>query len=104
KAAIERTLGQFLRFPMAAALPPNECVEWPPVDAAKFFEGLMGRRRFTLRGQHHAPMSGNKSAATVLQRLCRTTHSRPDYRPAHERSRLIDAFELDARLAPTFNF
>ncbi len=63
----KKTLGKILRFLMAASLPPNECVKWPPVNAAKCFERLASRRRFTLRLQHHAPMRGGECHRTMLR-------------------------------------
>jgi hypothetical protein len=47
-------------------LSPHKAVNGSPINAAKFFQSLLRRRRFTLCFQHHAPMRILKAAGPVI--------------------------------------
>src|SRR5947208_12311699 len=63
----KKPLGEIFRFLGADALPPHETVKRSPIRAAKFFERRFCCWRWTLRGEHHTPVSGNKRNAGVLR-------------------------------------
>src|SRR5437667_12893298 len=62
----KETLGEIFRLLRSNALSPYETINWSPVRAAKFFECLLGRGRWTLCRQHHAPVGCRKGDGPVL--------------------------------------
>src|SRR5260370_98246 len=56
----KKTLSEILRLLWPNTLPPHEAINGSPVSAAKTFQRLLGRRRFTLCLQHHAPVRSGK--------------------------------------------
>src|SRR6266699_5530896 len=63
----KKPLGEIFGFLGAEALPPHETVNRSPIRAAKFFERFLRCGRWTLRGEHHTPVSSNKRNPGVLR-------------------------------------
>src|SRR4030095_9824117 len=77
-SVFEQTRKEFLNhvLPLLSSkpLPPGKSVERPPIGSAEYLECLLCSRRFALRLQHNAPMSGCKGhSATIGAFDCRGT-------------------------------
>ena len=67
--AARKTLELYLLLPLAQYLLADEAINRPPVSAAKIFQRLLGRRRFALCIQHHAPVGGGKHRRCCNERF-----------------------------------
>src|SRR5262249_42572852 len=63
----EKTLRNILRFLSSNALSPDKAIDRSPINAAKFLECFLCCWRFTLCGQHHAPVGRCKGDCPVAR-------------------------------------
>src|SRR6266496_5219118 len=63
----KETLSKIFRFLRLNALSPNEAINRSPISAAKFFERRLCCWCWTLRLQHHTPVSCSEGDRTILR-------------------------------------